>query len=107
VLPHVCCVQAELATDMHAGLTAAERRQLGELQPQIEALEKELSQAKKAAGQVSLGTGNVGSIGPHQLGYLLHCMAERLSGPASSHCRKACSGRLMGCPPLLRQCIIH
>jgi hypothetical protein len=38
---------------MHAGLTAAERRQLGELQPQIEALEKELSQAKKAAGQVS------------------------------------------------------
>ena len=52
-----CCrscasVQAELATDMHAGLTAAERQQLAELQPQIDALEKELSKAKKAAVQV-------------------------------------------------------
>lgn len=50
----VCFLQAELATDMNAGLSSAERRQLGELQPQIEALEQELKQAKKAASQVRL-----------------------------------------------------
>jgi hypothetical protein len=39
---------------MNAGLSSAERCQLGELQPQIEALEQELKQAKKAASQVRL-----------------------------------------------------
>jgi hypothetical protein len=46
-------LQAELATDMNAGLSSAERRQLAELQPQIEGLEQQLKDAKKAAGQVS------------------------------------------------------
>lgn len=46
-------MQAELATDMNAGLSAAERRQLAELQPQTEGLEQQLKDAKKAAGQVS------------------------------------------------------
>lgn len=45
-------LQAELATDMNAGLSVAERRQLSELQPQIEGLEQQLKDAKKAAGQV-------------------------------------------------------
>lgn len=52
--PVSCSLQAELATDMNAGLSSAERCQLGELQPQIEALEQELKQAKKAASQVRL-----------------------------------------------------
>lgn len=51
--PPLCrMLQAELATDMNAGLSAAERRQLGELQPQIEGLEQQLKDAKKAAVQV-------------------------------------------------------
>lgn len=44
--------QAELATDMNAGLSAAERRQLGELGPQIEELDRQLKQGRKATLQV-------------------------------------------------------
>lgn len=47
-----CWLQAELATDMHAGLTAAERRQLADLQPEIEVLTKGVRQANKAFLQV-------------------------------------------------------
>jgi hypothetical protein len=45
-------VQAELKTDMHAGLSAAERRQLEQLQPSIEGLTKELAAARKERNQV-------------------------------------------------------
>lgn len=54
----LCCSalrQAELKTDMHAGLTAAERRELAELQPAIEGLAKELAAACKARSQVCKG----------------------------------------------------
>jgi hypothetical protein len=44
--------QAELKTDMHAGLTAADRRELAQLQPALEGLTKDLAAAKKARNQV-------------------------------------------------------
>ncbi|KAF6265896.1 RecF/RecN/SMC [Scenedesmus sp. NREL 46B-D3] len=43
--------EAELKTDMHAGLTAAERRELAQLQPALEGLAKELAAARKARNQ--------------------------------------------------------
>jgi hypothetical protein len=45
-------LQAELKTDMHAGLTAADRRELAQLQPALEGLTKDLAAAKKARNQV-------------------------------------------------------
>ncbi|WIA11815.1 hypothetical protein OEZ85_011905 [Tetradesmus obliquus] len=43
--------EAELASDMHAGLSAAERRELTQLQPALEGLTKELAAARKARNQ--------------------------------------------------------
>ncbi|KAF8071065.1 SMC3 [Scenedesmus sp. PABB004] len=43
--------QAELGTDMHAGLTPAERKRLAQLQPSVEGLSKELAAARKARTQ--------------------------------------------------------
>lgn len=45
-------MQAEMATDIHAGLTSAERQQLAALQPQIELLQQQFDQAKKTKSQV-------------------------------------------------------
>jgi hypothetical protein len=47
-------MQAELKTDMHAGLTAADRRELAQLQPALEGLTKDLAAAKKARNQVCM-----------------------------------------------------
>lgn len=65
-------LQAELATDMHAGLSAAERRQLAELQPQIGALQQELKQAKKARSQVRCTALPLLYHGPLPLLYIGH-----------------------------------
>ena len=53
-----------MATDINAGLTAAERRQLGELPAQVEALEMELKQAKRATKQVGTVCLVDGASGP-------------------------------------------
>lgn len=56
-LAHVSFIlffQAELASDMHAGLSAAERRELAQLQPALEGLTKELAAARKARNQVRI-----------------------------------------------------
>eukprot|EP00879_Flechtneria_rotunda_P012761 GHRR01013325.1.p1 GENE.GHRR01013325.1~~GHRR01013325.1.p1 ORF type:complete len:1111 (+),score=537.85 GHRR01013325.1:324-3656(+) len=44
--------EAELKSDMNAGVSATERRQLADLQPAIEDLQQQLSQAKKIRNQV-------------------------------------------------------
>eukprot|EP00878_Enallax_costatus_P007647 GHUV01008006.1.p1 GENE.GHUV01008006.1~~GHUV01008006.1.p1 ORF type:complete len:1195 (+),score=501.93 GHUV01008006.1:213-3797(+) len=47
----ISAAQAELGTDMHAGLSAAEKRQLTALQPKIDQLTQDLNKAKKARHQ--------------------------------------------------------